>query len=151
MPSGPGWTSRTHPIAQWSGARFGCLMNTSWLVDSWVPLLAIHLVRACREWRCSLLHLRQKCCRICHHSSLYSLTSLKSTQGRLFKVMSTKKCPGLRYARSLGSALNDKTRIEDSLNFTKGRLHFLKSQMSLAHDPKIPRHVIFCRFYGCFP
>ena len=106
------------PIAHWSRARFGCLMSTSWLVDSWVPLLAIHLVRACRKWKYSLLYLRQKCCRICStRCYLFSLTSLKSTQRRPFKVVPTKKYSRLRYARSLGSALNDKgTRIEDRLN-----------------------------------
>jgi len=41
-------------------------------------------------------------------NNLFSLTSLKSTQGRPFKVVPTKKCPGLRYARSLGLALNGK-------------------------------------------
>jgi len=140
MPSGQGWIFWTHPIAHWSGARFGCLMSTSWLVDSWVPLLAIHLVRACREWRYSLLHLRQKCCQICstrcHRSNLFSLTSFKSTQRRLFKVVPTKKCPGLRYARSLGSALNGKRGRELRIALISQRVVWISSKKSNESCPR---------------
>jgi len=70
---------------------------------------------------------------------------VKSTQGRPFKVMPTKKCLGLRYARSLGSALNGKRGRELRIASISQRAFFKalceieailnEGQMSLAHDP----------------
>lgn len=104
------WTSCTQPNSHCNGAKPCCFMSTNWSGFNCMPLLTFHLVRSCNEWRYSRLHPRQKCCRscstLCQRVSRFSLVSCKSWQGRLFSAVPIRKCPGLRYVKSFGSALS---------------------------------------------
>jgi len=154
MPSEPGWTSWTRSIAHWSGTRFGCFMSTSWLVDSWVSLLAIHLVRTCREWRYSLLKIFITCAKNVAGFALRVATAAayfrywrRSSQ---HKEDHSKSCQP-RNVPDLGtleSALNGKRGRELRIASISQKVVCISSKIKWALPTS---HMVFDRFYGCLP
>lgn len=103
----PGRTDITRPSFQWiEGVSSSCTMTISPILI--LGFCFVHLERCCNVTRYFTFQLFQMFCikafTSCHRLDIFQLTSWRHVSGNVTKGPPTKKCPGVRASKSVGSS-----------------------------------------------